>query len=187
MKKGFLVLSIIVSSLISYKVFSDDDEWGERGEHHERSKIMSPTIVNTKYKAECASCHMAYPPGLLPAKSWEKMMGSLDKHFGEDASLDEKTKKEIADFLVKNSADYSNTRRGAKIASSLGGDNTPLRFSDSDYFKRKHHELSDSIYKRKAIGSKSNCVACHSGAESGNFDEDNVHIPKASDLPKKIK
>ena len=37
------------------------------------------------YTQECASCHLAYPPALLPRTSWQKITGSLNKHFGVDA------------------------------------------------------------------------------------------------------
>src|SRR5512135_1196331 len=44
-------------------------------------------VQNEQYRSECGSCHTLYSPGLLPARSWQKIMGGLDKHFGDDASL----------------------------------------------------------------------------------------------------
>ena len=58
--------------------------------------------VLRKYQQECAACHMAYPPGLLPAASWQRLMGSLDKHFGTDASLDAASVREISGWLKSN-------------------------------------------------------------------------------------
>lgn len=199
-KNKWIFLLLLVSSLISLKVFSDEDEWEEhegRREHEgkfrsygperdEGRRTLMPMVLNTKYKMECTSCHMAYPPNLLPSRSWEKMMGSLDKHFGEDASLDEKVRKEIQDYLVKNSADGAPSRRSSKMLNGINASDVPLRISETEYFKRKHHELSDKVFKRKAIGSKANCIACHQGAESGNFDEDNVRIPKENEPVKKV-
>ena len=52
------------------------------------------------YKAECGSCHVPYPPGLLPASSWQQLMSRLDKHFGSDASLDAKLHAEISRYLA---------------------------------------------------------------------------------------
>lgn len=40
-----------------------------------------------KYRQECASCHIAYPPGALPASSWQRILGNLQHHYGTDASL----------------------------------------------------------------------------------------------------
>ena len=50
-----------------------------------------PLDVPAAYTLECASCHTAYPPGMLPARSWERLMAGLDRHYGSDASLDAKT------------------------------------------------------------------------------------------------
>lgn len=58
---------------------------------------------NAAFEEECASCHMAYPPQMLHADSWRAMMGDLSHHFGSDASIDEKRRIAIADFLVANS------------------------------------------------------------------------------------
>ena len=51
-------------------------------------KPASASDPAAMWKAECSSCHMAYHPGLLPERSWRKMMAELDKHFGQNASLD---------------------------------------------------------------------------------------------------
>jgi cytochrome c553 len=194
MKKFLAVFVVLI--LASTIVMSDDDEHEEheRGErerggkqsvsfNRERSGI--PVAINAKWKAECSSCHMLYLPGLLPARSWTKMMTGLDKHFGENAELDAATSKEITEFLVKNSADETNNRRGSKIINSIGKNDAPLRITETAYFIRKHDEVSASTYKRKAIGSSSNCIACHKGAEAGNFSEHEVRIPKVDELPPK--
>ena len=41
---------------------------------------LMPSNVLPAYKNECASCHMAYPPAMLSKPSWQRIMGSLDKH-----------------------------------------------------------------------------------------------------------
>ena len=44
--------------------------------------------VNSKlYIKECGSCHFAFQPGLLPEKSWVKIMNNLENHFGTDAFI----------------------------------------------------------------------------------------------------
>jgi hypothetical protein len=68
------------------------------------SKMPMPSDAPNSYKVECASCHMAYPPGLLGQKNWKSIMTGLDKHFGTDASLDPKTQNEITQWLIKNAA-----------------------------------------------------------------------------------
>ena len=188
MKNSKWILSILILVLFSLiKTYADDDEEGEERENRrvvnryiynrDGFKNLS-SVSNVKFKSECTSCHKAYLPGLLPARSWKKMMAGLNDHFGESAVLDEKTNIEITDFLVANAADQSQSRRSQKIADSISSNETPLRISETYYFKRKHHELSATVYKRKKIGSPANCFACHSGAESGNFNEHEVRIPK---------
>lgn len=192
MKKKSTILLILVLIFSSSLLFSEDEEH-ERREHEGRNSNVSfnrarseiPTAANPKWKAECSSCHMLYLPGLLPARSWTKMMDGLDKHFGENADLDAAVKKEITEFLVKNASDNTPSRRGGKILSGIGKNDAPLRISETAYFIRKHDEVSASTYKRKAIGSAANCIACHKGAEEGNFSEHEVRIPKEGELPPK--
>lgn len=190
-----LILFVLLLTLSSLNILrGDDDE--EEEEHHggrerkgEVYKLNNrsdfPAVVNQKWKAECSSCHMLYLPGLLPARSWTKMMSTLNKHFGENAELDSATQKEITDFLVQNSSDKVHTRRGDKILSSIGKNEEVLRISETSYFKRKHDEISPNVFKRKAIGSAANCMACHSGAEKGDFSEHNVRIPKETQVKMK--
>ena len=61
-------------------------------------------VDDPKVKAECGACHMAFPAGMLPAASWQKIMAGLSDHFGEDASLADATRREIADWLVTHAA-----------------------------------------------------------------------------------
>ena len=134
----------------------------------DRGRPVMPSQSNAKWQAECSGCHLAFPPGLLPAPSWQKMMGALDQHFGTDASLSPADTKEITDFLVKNASN----RWTANTA--------PLKITDSEWFKTKHRagEINPAVWKRESVKSPSNCLACHRGADKGDFDEDNVRIPK---------
>lgn len=171
LNRKILQFSLLVSAIFATSYLLADD--------HENSGSRSLTPVShTKWQAECASCHMLYHPGLLPERSWRKMMGGLDKHFGENANLDPITRQEILQFLVTNSADHSNARRSTKINNSIPALSSPLRITATPYFQNKHDEINPSVWKRPKIGSASNCIACHSGAEKGDFSEDNVRIPR---------
>ncbi|MGE8357412.1 MAG: cytochrome C, partial [Microvirgula sp.] len=91
-----LLLSCLLTLLTLPALAGDHDREGRH-----RYRQVPP---NASYRAECASCHMAYPPGMLPAASWRRMMGGLDRHFGENASLDAATRDDITAFLVLWSA-----------------------------------------------------------------------------------
>jgi hypothetical protein len=134
----------------------------------DRGSPVMPAQTNAKWTAECGGCHMAFPPGLLPATSWKKVMTGLDKHFGTDASLPAAETKEITDYLV--------THASNRWTASSG----PLRITDSEWFKSKHRagEINPAVWKRESVKSPANCMACHRGADKGDFNEDNVRIPK---------
>ena len=84
---------------------------------------------------------MVYPPYLLPAVSWNKLLTRLGDHFGESLSLDDLTREEIRKYLTENSADRSGTETAGKILRNLGG-SPPARITDVPYIRRKHREIS---------------------------------------------
>ncbi len=152
------------------------------GEKDERLKggdtALQGGVVNKAYLKECGACHLAYQPQFLPKRSWEMIMNTLDKHFGDSATLDETTRTEILTFIVRNSAETSSTKVSRGILASIGSAEIPLRITDTPYFKRKHREVRQDVFKRKSVGSPSNCGACHIAAERGDYDEHKVKIPK---------
>ncbi|MCM2286710.1 MAG: diheme cytochrome c [Desulfobacula sp.] len=142
---------------------------------HGNSSVKS--LANPTYQAQCGACHFAYQPEFLPESSWTKILTSLDDHFGESVELDAESEKTILDYLKSNSADHSTTKRAAKIMKEIGNQ-IPLRITQIPYIIKEHHEISQDVLKREAIGSLSNCIACHTTAEGGIYDDDNVKIPK---------
>ncbi len=141
-----------------------------RGESRAQgSRTVPQPTPSPKYQQECGSCHMAYPAGLLPVASWQHLMGSLSKHFGTDASLTPTDTRDITGWLSANGGSYK--RVGAMPQQD--------RISQSDWFLRKHRagEVPVKVWSRASVGSRSNCVACHAGAEQGNFNERQVRIP----------
>ncbi|MGV0981438.1 MAG: diheme cytochrome c [Polynucleobacter sp.] len=131
------------------------------------AKMPMPADAPASYESECASCHMAYPPGLLSEQSWKNVMSSLAKHFGTDASVDAKTQLEITNWLIKNAATrqkYSETAPENRI-------------TKTSWFVRKHDEVRPDVWKRAGIKSPANCSACHIDAASGIFSEKNIKIP----------
>lgn len=132
------------------------------------SPVSDPVVAK-----ECKACHMLYPAGLLPARSWQALMGDLKNHFGENADLDEPTRKAITDYLTANAADANG--RGNKMLRGLAADATPLRISELPYFLRKHGKkgrISPETLTRRGANWPGDCQACHRGAEQGSFDDD---------------
>ncbi len=127
---------------------------------------------NPAFEEECTSCHMAFPPQMLHADSWRAMMNGLSKHFGTDASLDEKRRVAITDFLVAN----ANGRKTGTTRDAAG--NPLLRITETARFEKKHREIAAATFKRVSIKSPANCTACHRQAAAGNYSEHSVTIPK---------
>lgn len=138
------------------------------------SNLVIPDI----YKKECAACHMAFSPNSLPSTSWKIMMANLQDHFGDDASIDGASKKEIEEFLVKNAAEFSLEEASIKFIRSIDKNNPPQRITDIPYWKEKHKKIDQAIYQRASIKSRINCVACHKWSEYGSFEDSDIRIPK---------
>ena len=124
---------------------------------------------------ECAACHMAYHPSLLPAATWSAIMRSLDDHFGEDASLDPATTAEIEAWLTAHAAETAATYPARIFAEAAA---EPVAITGLAAWKRLHADLPEALFASRAVAGRSNCLACHLDAESGRFSPFAIHIPK---------
>ena len=127
-----------------------------------------PLALLPKYQQECASCHVTYPPGMLPIESWRRLITGLPHHFGADASLDAASVKELSTWLAANAGTYKRVRE----------EPAEDRITRSAWFTRKHDEVSVAIWKLPAVKSPANCTACHAQADQGEFNEHNIRIPR---------
>lgn len=135
-------------------------------------------VNNELYAKECGACHFAYPPGLLPARSWEKLLSQLSDHFGENAELAADDVKALTTYAVANAADKSDHPRSQKIARSIKAGDTPLRISETPYIRSEHRKLPRKMLQdNPQVQSLSKCNACHTKAAQGSFDEDEIKIP----------
>ena len=161
-------------SLASGRYESDDrdldhESHEEYGENYRQGAMK----MNTTYVEECGSCHMAYPAMLLPRQSWRNIMAGLEDHFGENAELDDATRAEIEDYLVRESGRVSYKKLFRNLDSAA-----PLRITELPYFVHEHDEIpARFVAGNDQVRSLSQCNACHRDAERGRFDEDDVVIP----------
>jgi hypothetical protein len=121
-----------------------------------------------EWKAECGVCHVAYPPQLLPVSSWRAIMTGLDKHFGTDASLDARSVAEIGTFLDTHAG------RGRRAMA----EKPVLRITETRWFLREHDEVPAAAWRHLKVKSAANCAACHAGAETGDYAERNLRLPR---------
>lgn len=135
------------------------------------SNKLLPSATPEAYSQECASCHTAYAPGMLPAPSWQRIMKGLDQHFGSDASLDAATTAQINAWLLANAGSYKRVRE----------EPPQDRITRTVWFERKHRKIDATVWQLPSVKSPANCSACHAGADRGDYDDSNVRYPKGPD------
>jgi cytochrome c553 len=133
-------------------------------------RLPTPADAPPAYKAECGSCHLAFPPALLAAADWRQVMAGLDRHYGDNAALDDKTRRTLEDFLVRNAGSGRRTEGAARTGVSP-------RLTLTGWFRHKHDEVPVAVWKDQRVGSAANCAACHSRAEAGSYREREIRMP----------
>ena len=184
-KMKMVALLAGVLFLNSGTVLASDNFWGWMGRWLPPGSAGVKPVDDKQYKDECGSCHFAYQPGLLPGKSWEKLLTAegLHDHFGEVADLDNDTLQAIRAYVLDNAAEKSYFKIARKIVIATEDAEPPLRITEVRFIKRKHHELTDNMVKgNKDVRSLSYCDACHTKAAKGVFDSDTVSIPNFPDF-----
>jgi hypothetical protein len=121
-----------------------------------------------RYQQECSGCHLAYPPGMLPADSWRRLLSNLSRHFGTDASLAPDATAELSGWLAATAS----TGRGVRDAPPED------RITRSRWFTREHDDVPAAAWRSTAVRSAGNCTACHVNADKGDFDERQIRIPR---------
>ncbi|ALK10237.1 diheme cytochrome c [Blastochloris viridis] len=159
-------LALVATPLIAH-------DRGHGGDHRRGHDVRLAPVSDPVVAKECASCHMLYPPGLLPARSWVALMAGLDDHFGDNAALDDATARRVTDDLTANAADKAGNNR--VTLRGLAATDAPLRITELPSWQRKHERkdrVAPAALKRAGAKFKGDCKACHKQAEQGWFDDD---------------
>jgi cytochrome b len=130
------------------------------------------------WREECGSCHLAFHPNLLPARSWQRLMNEQARHFGTDLALDPSVTAAVLAFLTRNAAELSKTEAAFKINRSIAAGSTPLRITDTPYWIAKHEGIGIDVWTSANIKGKANCAACHADAEAGTFEDSAMRVPR---------
>lgn len=174
---------------------ASDHGWGRRDDDHEeregrgrrgdggadrpvRAAPAADPGAAALYRKECGACHLAFPPGLLPAESHRRILAGLDRHFGQNAELDAASSTRLERYLVDQAAEAGTHRKSGKMLASLDRAAAPLRVTEVPYFQRKHRRIGPDVVARPGVKTLANCAACHGGAADWDFDDDRVKIPR---------
>ena len=126
------------------------------------------TADDPRYRDECGSCHLAFPPGLLSHADTARLFDTLADHFGDNASLDPQLTADLRAFALANAGrdDRATTSRS-----------DPPRITATPWFVREHDEVPQRLVGgNPEVGSFTNCPACHTRAAEGSFREREINI-----------
>ena len=164
MKKTIGIITLGILSIVSISTVMSSSRWDldedderyehESGDGHENrvfrgawleSRADVRPVENTLYESECGGCHFAYQPGLLPSQDWERIMSTVDEHYGDDASLDERQAADIRRYLLDNAADRAELSRARAFSAGSAAVTELPRITQTRYFRREHAEIPQAV------------------------------------------
>jgi hypothetical protein len=156
---GILAIGVYPLSSQADAQTNGDMEWS----YNRKSGVTA--VEFQQYAELCGRCHFAFQPGLLPARSWEKIMTTTDAHFGENLKLTSVEKRTMTRYVLDNSAGHVNDDISYKILKSLNADPSVTQITMTPYFVKVHQKL-ESVTKMKSMVQ---CDTCHQDAKQGKY------------------
>jgi mono/diheme cytochrome c family protein len=140
------------------------------GAHPDGKRQLGAPLLPA-YVQECGACHTPYAPALLPARSWDRVMTGLERHYGTDATLDPALRAALARWLQAQAG------TGKRAAEEPPAD----RITRSAWFVRKHRKVDPAVWQLPSVRTPAQCAACHGGADQGRFNERELGVPAGVD------
>ncbi|NDH54136.1 MAG: cytochrome C [Betaproteobacteria bacterium] len=164
-----------LSALVGGNAFAIDEYFDKPGPGG-MGGFLVPT--DPTYIKECKGCHFLYSPGMLPAASWTRMMGRVDKHFGEDLRLAADTRDAVTRYLVDNAADKSAYLGSEIFMLRVNPNNPPWRIQNVPRIRTSHRVMEEVIARnnRSRVRNFVNCDGCHQAAAKGDFSLQEIDV-----------
>lgn len=137
---------------------------------------VPPTTQDPMFAEQCGACHLAFPPSLAPASTWNGILGDLQHHFGADASLSAAQVAHLRAWLDANAAAHWDTL-ASHLLRTPAADGS-LRITDTPGWRRMHRHIPPSVFAGKDGISRSDCADCHADAASGRFAPQQIAVPE---------
>lgn len=158
--------TVLISSVLLFGVYGIVNALGE-------DETYQPDEI---YVEECGACHLAYAPGLLPAKSWLGIMENLEDHFEDNAELDDETSEYLVNYLEGSALKVGEPSKMSKLLRNMS-DQPPLRITELTGFVQAHESVYEELAPMKLpVGFLSPCADCHRQADQALFDKELLGI-----------
>jgi mono/diheme cytochrome c family protein len=135
------------------------------------AQVSVPIPAFTPYNQQCNVCHFAYPPGMLPAASWKKLMDAMPQHFTSQVMINIDTQEEISNWLQAHASTFP-----------LVAEEPPQqRITQSAWWTKIHMnnpKVSAAVWKKPSVSNGASCVTCHQAAANGEYNAKTARVPK---------
>jgi cytochrome b len=136
--------------------------------------VPSATL-DPEFAEQCGSCHLAFPPSLAPAATWNAILDHMDAHFGEDTGLPPDLIARLRIYLDANAAAHWDTLPSWRLRMPDPGGSP--RITATPGWRRIHRGIPAATFAAPPILSRSACEACHADAATGLFAPQDIAVP----------
>jgi cytochrome b len=138
-------------------------------------RLVPPETLDPVFAEQCGACHLAFPPALAPASTWNGILADLQHHFGADATLSSDQTAHIRTWLDANAAGHWDTLPSHLLR--VPAANGSLRITDTPGWRRQHRGIAEAVFTTAPVYRRSDCAACHADAATGRFAPQRIAIP----------
>jgi cytochrome b len=136
---------------------------------------VPPATLDPEFAVQCGSCHLAFPPSLVPAATWNAILDRMDAHFGENTGLPPDMIARLRVYLDANAAGHWDTLPSWRLRTPDPGGS--LRITATPGWRRIHRGIPAATFAAPPIFSRSACEACHADAATGLFAPQEIAVP----------
>ncbi len=136
---------------------------------------VPPVGLDPVFAEQCGACHLAFPPSLAPAATWDGILADLQHHFGADASLSPEQVTQIRTWLDANAAEHWDTLPSHLLRAPAADGSR--RITDTPGWRRRHRGIAAAVFAAAPVYRRSNCAACHADAAIGMFAPQDIAVP----------
>lgn len=128
---------------------------------------------NPRFAKQCSECHNLYSPTFMTKEMWNTALRNPKEHFKEDLRKKVPDFDSIKEYILANTAQTAQSEIAQGVIETTK-DSYKYRITKTRYWRDIHQAIPYKAYKREAIQTQSNCIACHENFGKTNYinDED---------------